>query len=68
MAGRALVGKSIEVAFSLLEEMAFNDYHWWITHKRNNGKYKVDAMMLSTSMGDTLAQRGNMVGRFSYSK
>jgi len=47
--GGVLIGKSIEVARALLEEMASNNYHWSserATLKRTNGIYKLDAIDL----------------------
>jgi len=41
-AGGALMGKSIEAAKIVLEEMASNNYHWSnerVTPKRPNGVY-----------------------------
>jgi len=59
-AGGALMGKSIEAARALLEEMASNNYHWSserATLKRSGGKYNIDAMTLLASRVDALAQR-----------
>ena len=59
-AGVALMGKSIEAAKALLEEIAFNNYHWSserATPRRSGGKYDVDAMTLLASSVDMLAQR-----------
>ena len=59
-AGGALIGKSIEVAKALLEEMASNNYHWEgdrATPQRGGGKYAVDAVTLLASRVDALAQR-----------
>ena len=54
------MGKSIEVAKVLLEEMASNNYHWAsdrATMQRGGGKYLVDAVTLLASRLDALAQR-----------
>jgi len=59
-AGRALMGKSIEAAKALLEEMASNNYHWRsdrATPQRGDGKYSVDAVTLLASRVDALAQK-----------
>jgi len=64
-AGGALMGKSIEAAKALLEEMASNNYHWASergTPKRGGGKHKVDAVTLLASRVDTLAQCLDKVG------
>ena len=48
-AGGALMGKSIEAAEALLEEMASNNYHWSserATPKRGGGRHEVDAVTL----------------------
>ena len=48
-AGGALMGKSIEAAKALLEEMASNNYHWSSERtapKRSSGIYGVDAVEL----------------------
>jgi len=58
--GGALMGKSIEAAKALLEEMASNNYHWSsdrATPQRGGGKYSVDAVTLLASRVDALAQR-----------
>jgi len=58
--GGALMGKSIDVAKALLEEMASNNYHWagdGATPQRGDGKYSVDAVTLLASRVDALAQR-----------
>ena len=54
------MGKSIEVAKALLEEMASNNYHWSserATPKRGSGRHEVDAVTLLASRVDALAQR-----------
>jgi len=59
-AGGALMGKSIEAAKCLLEEMASNNYHWASdrsTTQRGGGKYSVDAVTLLASRVEALAQR-----------
>jgi len=59
-AGGMLMGKSIEAAKALLEEMASNNYHWSserATPKRASGVYAVDAVDLLASKVDALAQR-----------
>ena len=59
-AGGALMGKSIDAAKALLEEMASNNYHWSsdrATPQRGGGKYSVDAVTLLASRVDALAQR-----------
>ena len=53
------MGKSIEAAKALLQEMAFNNYHWsseWETPKRASGIYGIDAVDLLASKVDALAQ------------
>jgi len=64
-AGGALIGKSIEVAKTLLEEMASNNYHWvtdTAAPQRSSGKYAVNAVTLLASRVDALAQRLDRVG------
>ena len=59
-AGVALMGKSIEAAKALLEEMASNNYRRAsesVTPKRGGGKHAVDAVTLLPSRVDALAQR-----------
>ena len=59
------MGKSIEAAKVLLEEMTSNNYHWAsdrATPHRSSGKYAVDAMTLLASRVDVLAQRLDKVG------
>jgi len=54
------MGKSIEAAKFLLEEMASDNYHWESdrpTPQRGGGKYAVDAMTLLANRVDVLAQR-----------
>jgi len=66
-ARRALMGKSIEVAKALLEEMASNNYHWsseGATLRRSDGKYGVDAVTFLASRVNALAQRLDKVGTF----
>jgi len=58
--GGALMGKSIEAAKVLLEEMASNNYHLSserATPRRGSGRYEVDAVTLLASRVDALAQR-----------
>jgi len=60
VAGGALIGKSIEVAKALLEDMASNNYHWSserASPKRDGGRHEVDAVTLLASRVDALAQR-----------
>jgi len=64
-AGGALMGKSIEAAKALLEEMTSNNYHWSserATPKRASGVYGVDAIDLLASKVDALAQRFDKLG------
>ena len=52
--------KSIEAAKALLEEMAFNNYHWTsdkATVQRSGGKYAVDVVTLLAIRVDALAWR-----------
>jgi len=59
-AGGALMGKLIEAAKALLEEMAPNNYHWASKRaapNRNGGRHEVDAVTLLVSRVDALAQR-----------
>jgi len=59
-AGGALMGKSIEAAKALLEEMASNNYHWAsesAAPNRGGGRHEVDAVTLPASRVDALAQR-----------
>jgi len=54
------MGKSINAANALLEEMTSNNYHWSNergTLRRSGGKYDVDAITLLASRVDALAQR-----------
>jgi len=65
VAGGALMGKSIEAAKALLEEMASNNYHWSSERaapKRTSGVYGVDAMDLIASKVDALAHRFDRLG------
>jgi len=58
--GGALMGKWIEAAKVLLEEMASNNYHWASerpTPYRSSGKYAIDVVTLLASRVDALAQR-----------
>jgi len=58
--GGALIGKSIEAAKNMLEEMASNNYHWAsdrATAQRGGGKYAIDAVTLLASRVDALAKR-----------
>ena len=60
VAGGAFMGKFIEAAKALLEEMTSNNYHWGsdkATPQRGGGKYAVDAVALLASRVDALAQR-----------
>ena len=64
-AGGALMGKSIDAAKALLEEMASNNYHWSserATPKRASGVYGVDAVDMLASKVDALAQRFDRLG------
>jgi len=59
VAGGALMGKSIEAAKALLEEMASNNYHWSSERaapKRASGIYGIDVVGLLVSKVDALAQ------------
>jgi len=59
-AGGALMGKSIDTAKALLEEMASNNYHWSserATPKRGGGRHEVDAVMHLASRVAVLAHR-----------
>ena len=54
----ALMGKSIDTAKVLLEEMAFDNYYWShkrATLRRESGKYYVDAVILLANRVDALA-------------
>jgi len=56
--GGALMGKSIVAAKALLEEMAFNNYHWLserATPRRGGGRHEVDAVTPLASRVDALA-------------
>jgi len=58
-AGGALMGKSIEAAKALLEDMASNNYHWSserATPKRSSGRHEVGAITLLASRVDAVAQ------------
>ena len=64
-AGSVLMGKSIEAARALWEEMVSNNYHWSAeraTLNWTNGVYGADAMDLLTSKVDTLARRFDRLG------
>jgi len=64
-AGDALMGKSIEAARALLEEMTSNNYHWSGERpapKRTSGVYGVDAMDMMASKVDALVQRFDKLG------
>ena len=53
------MGKSIEAAKVLLEEMASNNYHWVsdrATTQRGSGKYAIDVVTLLACRVDALAQ------------
>jgi len=57
------MGKSIEAAKTLLEEMASNNYHWLSERaapKKSFGRYEVDAVTLLASKVEALAQRLEM--------
>jgi len=59
------MGKSIEAAKALLEEMASDNYHWSserTTPKRASGIYGIDAVDLLASKVDALAQRFDKLG------
>ena len=59
------MGKWIEAAKVLLEEMASNNYHWASerpTPYRSSGKYAIDVVTLLASRLDALAQRLDRVG------
>ena len=61
----ALMGKSIEVAKALLEDMAANNYHWSnerASQRKSGGKYDVDVVDMLASKVDALAQRFNRLG------
>jgi len=63
-AGGALMGKSVEAANALLEDMASNNYHWSserATLKRTCGIYGVNAVDLLASKVNALAQRFDRV-------
>jgi len=75
------MGKSIEAAEALFEEMASNNYHWSserTTPKRGGGRHEVDAVTLLASRVDALAQRldrvptrsatsaGSSIGAYAY--
>jgi len=67
----ALMGKSIEAAKALLEEMASNNYHWsseGATPKRTSGVYGVDAVDTLANKVDALAQRFDRLGTPSESQ
>jgi len=54
----ALIGKSIDAAKVLFNEMASNNYHWSserATPMWRSGKYDVDVMTLPASRVDALA-------------
>ena len=54
----ALMGKSIEAAKALLEEMASNNYHWSskrATPRRGGGRHEVDVVTLLASRVNTPA-------------
>jgi len=54
IAGSAFMGKSMEVAKALLEEMASNNYHWsseCAIPKKRSGKHEVDNIILLASKG-----------------
>jgi len=53
------MGKSIEVAKALLEDMTANNYHWsneWGPQKKSRSKYEVDAVDMLASKVDALAR------------
>jgi len=54
----APMGKSIDIAKALLENMASYNYHWSserLTTKRSSGKYEVDVVTLLVCWVDMLA-------------
>jgi len=58
-AGGALIGKSIQAAKALLEEMASHNYDWAserATPKKGGGRHEVDAVILLASRVDALVQ------------
>ena len=60
-----LMGKSIDIVKTLLEEIDSKNYHQFserTTPKRSNGRYKVDVARVLASKVDTLAQRLDRVG------
>jgi len=64
-AGGALMGKSIEAAKALLEEMESKNYHWSserATPKTASGIYGIDAVDLLASKVDALAQCFDRLG------
>jgi len=64
-AGGALMGKSVEAAKALLEEMTSNNYHCSserATPKRTGGVYGVDVVDLLASKVDALAERFDRLG------
>ena len=59
------MGKSIDIAKALLENMASYNYHWSSerpTTKRSGAKYEVDVLTLLVCWVDMLAQRLDKVG------
>ena len=59
------MGKSIEAAKSLLEEMASNNYHWSserVAPNKASGIYGIDAMDWLASKVDALTQCFNKLG------
>jgi len=61
------MGKFIDAAKALLEEMTSNNYHWLserATSRRSGSKYDVDAVTLLSNRVDALAQRLDRVGIF----
>jgi len=59
------MGKSIEAAKALLEEMTSNTYHSLserATPRRGDGKHDVDAITLLASRVDALAKRLDKIG------
>ena len=57
-AGGALIGKSIDAAKALLEDMTFNNYHWSserATPRSSDDRHEVDVVTLLASRMDALA-------------
>ena len=59
------MGKLIEVAKALLEDMAANNYHWSnerAPQRKGGSKYDVDAVDMLASKVDASAQRFDRLG------